>query len=501
MNGHVLKPAGYIYLIEKYGLKVIQPYHTSFISDSSYSKQIFKDGYVEEVYSKKYLPDDSALANLEFALKYDGTDLGVIAAFFETADKDEIVSFIASKPTGKYARIIWFLYEFLTGERLPLEDMAMGNYVPVLDAEDYFTAEPGMRIQRQRVINNLPGGKDFCPVVRRSAELNKYANADILERCRKLTGSYPPSLLKRALSYLYTKETRSSFEIENVKPGPARTESFIELLRSAEKKDYCDKNSLIELQKSIVDERFSNDGYRKTQNYVGQTAAYDKEIIHYICPKPEDVGVLMDGLLSAALTMRDSGIPALVQAAVTSYGFVFIHPFDDGNGRIHRFLIHNILSLCGAVPDGMMFPVSAVMLKNMPDYDLSLEYFSKPLIKLIEYSLDSGGKMNIQNETARLYKYPDLTMQAQSLGRFIDMTIENELVSELDFLIHYDNVKAELSEIVKMPDNLTDLFIRLCVQNGGVLSKKKRADHFGFLSDDEVLKMQEVIKDHIEYLR
>ncbi len=501
MNGHVLKPAGYIYLIEKYGLKVIQPYHTSFISDSSYSKQIFKDGYVEEVYSKKYLPDDSALANLEFALKYDGTDLGVIAAFFETADKDEIVSFIASKPTGKYARIIWFLYEFLTGERLPLEDMVMGNYVPVLDSEDYFTSEPGMRVQRQRVINNMLGGKDFCPVVRRSAELKKYANADILERCRKLTGSYPPSLLKRALSYLYTKETRSSFEIENVKPGPAKTESFIELLRSAEKKDYCGKNTLIELQKSIVDERFSNGDYRKTQNYVGQTAAYDKEIIHYICPKPEDVGMLMDGLLSAASKMRDSGVTALVQAAVISYGFVFIHPFDDGNGRIHRFLIHNILSLGGAVPDGMMFPVSAVMLKNMPDYERSLEAFSKPLIKLIEYSLDAGGKMKVENETARFYKYPDLTVQAHSLGHFIDRTIENELTYELDFLVHYDIVKNEMSRIVEMPDNLADLFIRLCVQNAGILSVKKRKDHFSFLNENETEELQDIIKEHLEYLR
>jgi Fic family protein len=46
---------------------------------------------------------------------------------------------------------------------------------------------------------------------------------------------------------------------------------------------------------------------------------------------------------------------------------------QDGNGRIHRFLIHNILARRKFTPEGLMFPVSAVMLKNPADYDASLE--------------------------------------------------------------------------------------------------------------------------------
>jgi uncharacterized protein YggL (DUF469 family) len=501
MNGHELKTAGYIYLIEKYGLKVIPPYHLSYVSDSSYSKKEFKDGSVVEVFSKKYLPDDTALSNLEFALKYDGVDLGVISAFFELAGRGDVTDYVLSKPTGKYARIIWFLFEFLTGDRLPVEDMVMGNYVPVLDEEKYFTAETGERVQRQRVINNLLGGKNFCPVVRKTENLKKYEDQAILERCLILSKAYPVSLLRRALSYLYTKETKSSFEIENVKQGAAKTESFIELLKSAEKKDFCEKISLVELQKKIVDLRFSNDGYRKSQNYVGQTAAYDKEIIHYVCPKPEDVKNLMEGLISANVKMKAGGVHALVHAAAVSYGFVFIHPFDDGNGRIHRFLIHNILSLRGAVPENLMFPVSAVMLKNMTEYDGSLEAFSKPLLKLIDYSLDSSGNMKVEGQTGRFYKYTDVTSQAEALGHFIDVTIDNELTRELDFLVHYDIVKAEMSEVVEMPDNKTDLFIRLCVQNVGTLSARKKADHFAFLKEKEVKKMQEIVKEHIDFLR
>ena len=43
-------------------------------------------------------------------------------------------------------------------------------------------------------------------------------------------------LLKRALAYLYTKESKSSFEIEHIKPSANRTERFVALLR-----DRCDK--------------------------------------------------------------------------------------------------------------------------------------------------------------------------------------------------------------------------------------------------------------------
>ncbi len=68
---------------------------------------------------------------------------------------------------------------------------------------------------------------------------------------------YSEELLKRALSYLYTKETKSSFEIEHIKPNSTRTERFIVLLQLAEREDFCEKTKLIDLQNRIVDLRFS----------------------------------------------------------------------------------------------------------------------------------------------------------------------------------------------------------------------------------------------------
>jgi Fic family protein len=141
-------------------------------------------------------------------------------------------------------------------------------------------------------------------------------------------------------------------------------------------------------------------GYRSSQNYVGETVAWRKERIHFACPKPEDLAELMDGLTAAHERMNTGDVSGVIHAAAIAYGFVFLHPFEDGNGRIHRFLIHNILARRGFTPEGVMFTISASMLKNPADYEASLEAFSRQLMPLVEYSLDKDGHMTVKNDTA-----------------------------------------------------------------------------------------------------
>jgi len=134
------------------------------------------------------------------------------------------------------------------------------------------------------------------------------------------------------------------------------------------------------------------------------------------------------------------------------------------------------------------------MLKNRADYDVSLETFSRPLMTLVEYSLDEEGRMTVQNDTALWYKYIDMTSQAEALFRFIEMTIDTELVEELAFLANYDRNKKVIQEIVDMPDRRIDLFIQACLQNNGRLSERKRASHFSFLSDKEIARMEQALQ-------
>lgn len=203
----------------------------------------------------------------------------------------------------------------------------------------------------------------------------------------------------------------------------------------------------------------------------------------------------MEGLLTAHQMMKEGAVSAIIHAAAISYGFVFMHPFEEGNGRIHRFLIHNILFLRGAIPKGLMFPVSAAMLKNPALYDHSLEAFSNPLMRLVEYDLNDLGQMTVPGGTWRLYRYIDMTAQAEALYDFVKLTIEHELVEELEFLVNYDRTKQAIQEIVDMPDRLIDLFIQLCLKNNGRLSARKRESHFEFLTDDELTNMENAVRE------
>ncbi len=495
-----MRPAGYTYLLRRFGLTAMPNPHRSFVASTGSRKQYVQGDHVEEIYSLHYWPGETIGDHLEFALKYDGVSLSSLNIIFDAISENEITAYIKSKPTGKYARRIWFFYEFLTGSTLSIADVSMGNYVDALDPRLNYTLSEGIKIRRYRVINNLLGPREFCPIVRKTEKLAQMDQINIHDKCMRLIDQYPSGLLRRALSYLYSKETKSSFEIENIKPDASRTEKFMASLKLAHQRNYCDKASLIALQNQIVDPHFKSDDYRVIQNFVGQTISYQRELIHYVCPKPENVSDLMQGLLTSHQLMMTNGVSSIVQAAIVAYGLVFIHPFEDGNGRIHRFLIHNILALNGMVPQGLIFPVSAVMLNHPTAYNDSLEAFSRPLNQLVEYTLDRQVQMRVINDTAHWYRYIDMTVQTEALYEFILQTIDRELIVELRFLESYDRTKKSIQDVIDMPDRQIDLFIRFCLQNNGRLSANKRKSYFHFLTDDEILPMENTVREHYHQL-
>ena len=63
---------------------------------------------------------------------------------------------------------------------------------------------------------------------------------------------------------------------------------------------------------------------------------------------------------------------------------VYVHPFQDGNGRVHRFLIHHVLAEREYTPPGMLFLVSSVMQDRIDDYHRTLQAHSMPLMDFIE---------------------------------------------------------------------------------------------------------------------
>lgn len=488
---------GYKAIVEKLGLETLPHYRESFIAQQGRGKTILDKYHEIHIYPKTYaLKDESnLLENLEFALKYDGINLEIIKAFFEKIEKNKITEHIQKQPTGIYSRKIWFLYEFLMNDVLPLKDCQRIKHIDLLNPNVYFTSR-GIKSSRHAINNNLLGNNTFCPFVRRTAFLDRCINLHFEKKAKEILDKYDPHVISRACNYLYTKETMSSYQIEKEQPDKSRVVRFINLLQRASTFDSLSKEQLIELQNVIVDSRFVNRDYRRDQNYVGENINPYFQKIHYVSPKPEDVPELMEGLLDSLNRMDVSNIHPVIMAAAISFGFVFIHPFEDGNGRIHRFIIHYILSRKGFTPRDMIFPISYVMLKDMHKYDAALEIFSKPLLTVLtKYNLTDNGVMTVQQDSKSYYQCIDYTFMAEYLFECIEEIIDKYIESEIKFLINYDEAKKSIQYTVDMPDNQIDLLIKLVIQNNGVLSSNKRNSLFPLLSDDEIQRITKIINE------
>ncbi|SFP93037.1 Fic family protein [Sphingomonas rubra] len=482
-------PIGHMWLREHFSLAGPRPYTESYVVQGARRIEVTGARTVE-LYPLRYATGDDIVANLRFALRYEPIDLGTLVDALERSP-DVLATWVRAEPTGSYARRAWFFYEHFTGKRLDLPDAPTSNYVQALDPRRHFVA-PRRNVPRQRVIDNLLGDSGMCPMVRRTDRLEAQIGTHIDAEARTIIERYDPAILARAVRYLFTKETRSSFAIEGENPSPDKTERFVSALRSAATFS-PGRDALIRLQNAIVDPRYAATGWRDFQNFVGETTIDFREEVHFICPRPDDVGDLMNGWMRMAHRLLAGGVEPVIAAAITAFAFVFIHPFEDGNGRIHRFLIHNVLSRLGFSPDSLILPVSAAIVRDQRRYDEVLESFSQPLLEAIDWRWTSERTISVTPPTAHFYRFFDATLFAEYLYDRVVDTVRTDLGEELGFLAAFDRAFDGVRRIVDMPDRRASLLVRLIFQNGGRLSQAKR-DRFQELSDAEIALMEGVVQ-------
>lgn len=447
------------------------------------------DGVEWEYFPKSYAPDPNPIAHIEFVLKYDHLHLELLRKVFQHLPQEVVTAWVGNQPTGKWARRVGYLYEFLTGADLDPKALGVGgNYAPLLEESRYVVAANPVKVQPWRIENNLLGNRDFCPVVRLTPAVQESMKLDVTGRLDELSTRYPPEIFQRAVGYLYQKETRSSYDIEREQPTPDREARFVAALHDAGKApqdEILSMARMVSLQNIIVDPRYAQSAYRTDQNYIGETLPNYRQRIHFIPPPPQFVYSLMDGL--GVFLKKSAGSHALTRSAIAAFGFVFVHPFEDGNGRLHRFLIHDVLALDGYIPAGVILPVSAWMLKNLAGYDKCLEAYSRPLMEMLRYDLDQDDRLTVLNpdEVEGIYRYPDMTPQVEYLATAVEGALSQELEPELNFLSGYDAARREMRAVVDMPDRKLDRLIKLLHQNRGTLSKNKR-ELFKELTDEEL---------------
>jgi hypothetical protein len=222
------KLIGLCWLIEELGLAVVPPAVRSEAIRGARKTRI-SDSMVLEQYPLAYGPTD-LFGHLRFAMRYEPVDLNVLVAFFEKVGRNDFEAWVKSEPVGKYARRAWYLYEFLTGETLDIPDVPPTDNVLLLDPELHITTT-GARIRRQRVIDNLLGNRDYCPADSSHRPIERRAcSSNWGRKPKNIVEGADPALLARAVHYLFTKETKSSFAIEGEVPSTDRTLRFVAAL-------------------------------------------------------------------------------------------------------------------------------------------------------------------------------------------------------------------------------------------------------------------------------
>ncbi|HDH49799.1 MAG TPA: Fic family protein [Nitrospirae bacterium] len=474
--------AGYAAIIDALELPVPMPHHIALISKKT--RRYEKDGW--KVFTPRHQPEDSLYKQLVFALKYEGVNLLLFKCLFSKFGSKKVKELLQIEPTGQYSRKIWFLYEWLMETPLDLPDLGIKNYVPLLDDKIQYAIE-GERSPRHRIINNLPGTHGFCPLISKTPKLEAHIQSGLSEKKDSFLSTIHKDVLQRASAFLLLKDSKASFTIEGEKPANTRAMRWGKAIGQAGSKPLS-KEELLRLQQIIIaNTRFTNMGFRKEGGFVGEHDRSSGEPIpDHISAKWQDVELLIDSLIATNEELEKAGFDPVLAAAEIAFGLVFIHPFADGNGRLHRYIIHHILAKMNFARQGVIFPVSASMLDHIDDYRTALESYSHPLLDFIKWKPTAKKNVEVLNETSDYYRYFDATKQAEFLYDCVQDTIENIIPDEVNYLNNYDEMKEYLDNTYEMPDKTVALLIRSLEQYNGHLSKRKRTNEFSALTDEEV---------------
>ncbi len=496
---------GYAAIIDKLGLKVPVPYQITIVcnQNKNYETKEWR------ILPKYYLPDDNSklkeiealYKHLVFALKYEGINLLVYRKLIQYYTTEQLVDLVSIEPTGQYSRRIWFLIEWMLGKKLEGKaDLTRKSYIPVIDEKLQYTIT-GEKSPRHLVINNLPGTPNFCPLIRKSQKLEQYIQAQLSEKNKLYLKEVRKDILQRASSFLLLKDSRASFTIEGESPKAKRAARWGQAIGQSGTKDLSIAE-FIRLQQIVIkNTRFIDMGFRKKGGFVGEHDRTTGEPLpEHISSKWQDIETLIHGLIETNNLLLQNEFDAVLAATILAFGFVFIHPFEDGNGRIHRYLIHHTLAKKQFSQQGIIFPVSASILNHIDDYRIVLEQYSHPLLDFIEWKETKDHNIEVLNDTIDYYRYFDATLQAEFLYDCVIDTIENIIPAEVTYLAQYDEFKRFVDDEFEMPDKMVSLLVRFLDQNNGIFSKRAREKEFGALTEIEInlieKRYNEIFKMH-----
>lgn len=439
------------------------------------------------------------LEHVQFALKHEGIHLAILHEAMKLVPAQAMVDALQAQPQGAYLRRAAFVWEKAHDQALPFPQATAGNYLDFFDGQEYYTGQVWEKNQKFRVNFNGIGPYTFCPAMRRDAALEQQG-ADVLAQLHAwATHPGNAEILDRVMGWAYLSETRDSYAIENEAPSPDKEQAFLQAMKHLQDKTPLTEDYLVQLQNTVISTPIKAEvQFRVHQNWL-QRGGQGALAVRYVPPPPDTMGWLMDGFVRMANARDD--VPPLIKAALVSFGFVYLHPFMDGNGRVSRLLAHHSLNYNGALPEvngsPTILPLSVAMKKNEKEYLQALESFSKPARALwdVRYIGDSDFTFDFKS-TPMVYAH----WMGQHAARFVtacaQSALEQSLIDEAKFIHAYDQAFERIDRAYDLPNRTINLLIQWIQQNHCKMPERRRnADELFMLRREQVDDIERIVAE------
>lgn len=433
------------------------------------------------------------LQHLLFGLKHEGVELAILMEAFARIPADRVLEELRRTPSGAYARMAAYFWEQANHAVLEGAPAIAGVVVDLFDPGRYVVG-PDQRDARWRVNFNGLGSPRYCATVERTEAIRAGIQARLPERINLFADNLNGAVRDRALTWAYLHETRDSFAIEREVPSDERARAFVALLHQAHERRELTEEYLTSLQNAVISNPLLQaPGFRHEQNHLANSGIRGAAGVTYVPPPPEVARELMDELM-AFVNTRAEGVDPIVAASVVSFGFVFVHPYMDGNGRLSRFLFHHALCRSGALRNGLILPVSVAMKKHEQEYLRVLQEYSRPLRERWQVGWIDGQTFDFQyrgDPQHAIYRYWDATATVEFGFKMAELALDVELRQETEFLLRYDAIVRRVNERVDLRGSDLSTLVISALDHGGTISKRRRdqfqytvpAEAFGLIED------------------
>lgn len=458
---------------------------------ASVTKVIQSPDYLEvpaSVAPASQIPLDHVL----FALKHEGINLQVLAQSLPQIPADQIIETFRRSPASKYIRIAAYLWEQFCGSELEGLPVAVGPYVNLFDERRYITGNR-IRNTKWRVDFNGLGNMAYCPTVERTNVITELLEKNTLQRAQEFISGLDLELLDRTMSWSYLSETESSFAIERENPSSSKAEAFAELLKQARDTKPITEAYLVQLQNMTVTNPMDHDmQFRHRVNWL-RGPGRGVLGITYVPPMPDLIPEIMDSIMDLLNHPPLNASPIII-GALTSFAFVFAHPFTDGNGRLSRFIFHKAVCKSKILAQGLVLPISIAMKRNESNYLQALKSFSVPARRLWDISMidDENFELNFKGDSS-IYRYWDATQCVEFGLQMAQQALELDLYNETIYFKNYDYIYKKIINTIDINNNDLSLMVRFCLQNEGLISINKRKKFLANGYKEEIINTVETI--------